>query len=122
VAGRRGLVDGSGMGFLGGWIVDCLFFVFCAFWGGEGWRRLMGRKGGAGWWEWSGGWGREGLRVGGVCHVWFVFVMGWEMGDERLEELDRYRERERLKEHDGKIIKCCSSTHIPSKSRSGSRW
>ena len=46
VAGRRGLIDGSGVGLSGRWIVDCLFFVFCAFWGGEGWRRLMGRKGG----------------------------------------------------------------------------
>lgn len=95
VAGRRGLVDGSGAGFLGRWIVDFLF-VF------DG--------------------GRDGLRAGGVCHVWFIFVMGWEMGDGRLEESDGYRERERSKENDGKITKCCSLTHIPSNSRSGSRW
>ncbi len=35
MAGRRGLVDGSGVGFLGRWIVDCLF-VFCGFGGGGG--------------------------------------------------------------------------------------
>jgi len=39
VAGRRGLVDGSGVGLLGRWIVDFWF------WGGRLMCRLMGRKG-----------------------------------------------------------------------------
>jgi len=42
VAGRRGLVDGSGVGLLGRWIVDCLFVCFLFVLGGG--ERLMGRK------------------------------------------------------------------------------
>jgi len=82
VAGRRGLVDGSGVGLLGRWIVDCLFVCFLFFFGGGG-------KVGVGWW------------VG------------------RGNDIEREKD---WKGHDGKITKCCSSTHIPSKSRSGSRW
>jgi hypothetical protein len=44
-----------------------------------------------------------------------------EMGDGK-SWTDIERERERLEGHDGKITECCSLIHIPSKSRSGSRW
>jgi len=35
VAGRRGLVDGSGVGLLGRWIVDFWFWFWFVFLGGK---------------------------------------------------------------------------------------
>ncbi len=63
---------------------------------GEGWRSLMGRKGGGGGGldsgSGAGDWGREGLRVGGICHGWFVFVMGREMETGRVGLIEREKD------------------------------